>query len=138
MAESRPVWSVRRSWLVLLGIVATCAFLIAIVPEVHMVQIQSTPGRIKADITVIKEALDAYAMQHDGRYPDTLLHLVTPDEGGHRYLNQTRPPLDPWKREYVYVRCSPPNVLTYGRDGVVGGTGDDADVDYFSVVGETR
>jgi general secretion pathway protein G len=101
-----------------------------------MVQIQSTPARVKADITLIKEALDAYAMQHEGRYPDGLHALVLRDEHDQRYLNLERVPRDPWQREYIYVRGQTVDVLTYGRDGVPGGDGDDADVSYMSMVSE--
>ena len=51
-------------------------------------------------------------------------------EGG--YLDSRRVPLDPWKREYIYLvpgrHDEPYEVLTYGGDGEEGGTGEAADV----------
>jgi len=97
---------------------------------------QESPSRAKvlADIRDIRNALDAYAMLNAGIYPDSLRKLVTNDVNGHRFLHQTTVPRDPWDREYVYVQGAWPSVITYGRDGVPGGTGDDADIDYASIV----
>lgn len=88
--------------------------------------------RVIADISALKMGLDSFATNNAGKYPDSLTVLVMPDLNGHRYLNQSTVPRDPWNREYVYV-CDPVNVLSYGRDGVAGGTGDDADIDYASI-----
>ena len=36
---------------------------------------------------------------------------------------------DPWKREYVYIlESGKPVIISYGRDGVPGGEGPDADI----------
>ncbi len=86
-----------------------------------------------SDLVAIHEGLEAYALDHDGTYPATLAALVTPDEQGHSYLDQSRLPRDPWNREYVFVPGNPPDVLTYGRDGVQGGTGEDADNDCLTI-----
>jgi general secretion pathway protein G len=99
---------------------------------------QSDAARIKADIYTIKEALDSYAMQHGGDYPNSLGALVVPDEQGHRFLNRATVPKDPWNEEYGYEPPVPgypqPRVFTLGKDKSIGGTGDDEDIDYAAIV----
>ena len=90
-------------------------------------------ARAFADIAVIYRALDDYAMSHGGHYPDALEALMTPDENGLRCLSHKRVPRDPWQREYVYERGASPNVKSLGRDGLPGGTGEDADLAYRSM-----
>ena len=92
----------------------------------------------KADITSITSALDSYAINNGGKFPDTLEDLVTPDESGNTYLkDQTSIPLDPWKNAYVYEPprggTGPYKVISYGKDGQPGGEGDDADIDNFTI-----
>ena len=83
----------------------------------------------------IDVALREYAINNNGSYPCTLEPLVIPDADGHSYLEgyDGRLPLDPWKREYHYEAPTPayptPHVWSYGADGRLGGTGEDADVD---------
>jgi general secretion pathway protein G len=133
MAEPKPGGIVNHPWLVLLGFVGTCAVVTAVYFRPPYCLGQSPPARTKADICVIHEGLDSHAADNGGRYPDSLEALVTPDELGHGYLNLTRIPRDPWGREYIYVRDSV-NVMTLGADGKPGGTGDDADIDYKTIV----
>lgn len=94
-------------------------------------------GRMKADILSIDSALAEYAINNGGRYPDSLDVLIQPDENGHRYLDRTTLPVDPWKNEYFYVPPSPgeprPRVYTLGKDGEVGGEGDDRDLDNWMI-----
>jgi general secretion pathway protein G len=88
----------------------------------------------KADITVMMSALDEFAMNNAGKYPDSLEVLVTPDENGHTYLKGPADKLfkDPWKNEYVYEAPQSgqprPRILSYGKDGQPGGEGDDRDI----------
>lgn len=98
------------------------------------IQFPSSGSKVRSDLVTIRSALDEYAMNNEGVYPSTLGVLVIPDGRGHRYLDQVRLPRDPWGREYVYVPGETVNILTYGRDGIRGGQGDDADIDYFSIV----
>jgi hypothetical protein len=91
--------------------------------------------QVRADIAVIHMALDAFAANNGGTYPDSLKKLVLQDMNGYRYLNQTSIPRDPWDREYRYVDGPPPIVTTFGADGKPGGSGDDADIDSSSVNG---
>lgn len=127
---------VKRPWVALLWLVAGCGILVSLFeqPRFHSFGPTCRP-KVHVDMDRIRDALEAYAGDHGGLYPESLAVLVTADEQGRRYLSQYRLPRDPWNREYVYVPGHPPNVLTYGRDGVQGGTGEDADVDYVAVVG---
>jgi len=48
--------------------------------------------------------------------------------------------LDPWKHPYVYIAPGPDmrpyEVISYGRDGVQGGTGEDADISSAKLRGD--
>ncbi len=94
-------------------------------------------GRALTDITVIESALENYAINNSGRYPDSLEPLITPDLNGATYMKAQVLPKDPWDRDYVYEPPSPgnpvPKIYTLGRDGRAGGTGEDADVDNISI-----
>lgn len=77
-------------------------------------------------------------MNNAGKYPDTLEPLVQPDANGYRYLNSSKIPKDPWNNEYGYEPPVPgnpePRIFTYGRDGTMGGEGDDADIDNRTII----
>lgn len=85
----------------------------------------SPVGRARADILFLQSQLRSY-LRVTGRYPseqEGLEALVK--------ANLVRSvPTDPWGRPYVYrlVRESG-RVVTLGRDGKEGGSGEDADVD---------
>ena len=91
--------------------------------------------RTRANIASILQSLSEHAIDHDGKYPDTLRALVTPDAEGLCSLEgyDGRIPRDPWQREHLYERARPehpvPRVGSLGRDGEPGGEGDDADID---------
>ncbi len=90
----------------------------------------------QAQIESIKRALDQYRLD-TGRYPSTELGLTAlttrpPSEKkwGGPYLEKAAPP-DPWDRPYIYK--SPGDhgdydLVSYGKDGQPGGTGDAADI----------
>ena len=72
-----------------------------------------------------------------GRYPTTemgLHALEAPPDGvtgwSGPYLRRGGVPLDPWNRAYIYTSDSPDDfsLQSLGRDGVEGGTGEDADL----------
>lgn len=97
-------------------------------------------GKAKAgvDIMSISNAIDIFAIENGGRYPDSLELLITPDENGLTYLkDQTTVPLDPWDNPYVYEPASRGGatyrVISYGKDGQPGGEGDDSDIDNFTI-----
>jgi type II secretion system protein G len=89
----------------------------------------------KVEIRRIMQALDEYAINNGGKYPDSLEPLVTPDANGNAYLEgyDGEIPKDPWRNEYQYEAPSKahphPRVFSYGSDGAPGGTGDAADID---------
>jgi general secretion pathway protein G len=118
--------------IVIIGLLATL-----VVPNVMQRLSRAFGGKAKADIVSITNALDEYALNNSGKYPDSLEALVTPDENGHAYLRAKAIPLDPWKAEYMYDPPSPgetePRVYSYGKDGAPGGEGDDADIDNFTI-----
>lgn len=86
----------------------------------------------KQDMSVLTMALLEYSIVNGGRYPDSMEVLVTPDSNGHSYLKQRNLPSDPWGNVYVYEApehaTAKPHIMSYGRDGVPGGVGIDADV----------
>jgi general secretion pathway protein G len=119
--------------IVIIGILATI-----VVPNVWQKFAAGQQAKLKVDIMAIKNALDDYAMQNNGKFPDSLDPLVQPDLNGHRYLNQSKIPKDPWGEEYLYDPPSPghpqPRIYTYGKDKAMGGEGDDADVDNQTIL----
>ena len=95
----------------------------------------------KAQIELFSLALDQYRLDND-YYPSTaqgLESLRTQPAGEPAARNWRGPylrkmvPLDPWGRSYVFVSPGQRNpssfdLLSYGRDGQPGGTGEDADI----------
>lgn len=98
--------------------------------------------RIRRDLEAIESALDWYARNNAGKYPDDVAVIVTPDINGATYLRATSIPNDPWGRPYVYAppmeHEKRPRVFTLGRDGEIGGTGEDRDVDNWTLREEKR
>ncbi len=120
-----------------LGVGITGLAGVLIVPNLIWRPFDNVPGctTTRANISTILQSLSEYAINHDGKYPDTLQPLLTPDAEGHCYLEgfDGHIPRDPWKREYIYLPptlAHPlPCVATLGKDGEPGGEGDDADID---------
>jgi len=91
----------------------------------------------KAQIDALEKALDQYRLD-TGHYPATELGLVSlvqrpqnePKWGG-PYLRKDVP-LDPWGRAYIYKMPGEKggdfDILSYGKDGQPGGTGENADI----------
>lgn len=121
--------------IVILGLLATL-----VVPNVMQRLGSAFRGKAKTDITAISSALDDFAIQNGGQYPDSLEALVTPDENGYTFLKQRKLPLDPWKNEYMYEPPTSgeprPRVYSYGKDGQPGGDGENADFDNWSILEE--
>ena len=81
--------------------------------------------KANADVRAIARAVQEYAGIR-GRYPESIDDLVS---GG--FIDTNGPPKDPWGRLYGYrppAAGSDFMVFSYGKDGVPGGAGDDADV----------
>jgi general secretion pathway protein G len=82
----------------------------------------------EAEIWSLLDALDGWASENDGRYPEALEALVEPDEEGLAWLAEI--PLDPWGNPYVYeIDGELVRVKSYGADGVPGGEGAARDID---------
>lgn len=99
----------------------------------------------KSEVTVARAQIDAFAKSLDtyrldvGRYPSTeeglAALLAAPPSASGRwngpYLKKAIPG-DPWGKPYAY-RSPGSNgdydIVSFGRDGQPGGTGDDADID---------
>ena len=93
----------------------------------------------KAQMQAFSRALDQYRLDV-GRYPTTeqgLNALLTrpgdePKWNG-PYL-QNAVPLDPWGKAYVYRSPGEKgdyDIVSYGKDGVLGGSGEGADISMF-------
>jgi general secretion pathway protein G len=125
--------------LVVISIIAILASLIA--PSVFRNVGDAKMAAAAADIETLGLALDAYALDNH-YYPSTvqgLDALVTRPQGNPDARRWRGPylrkqvPTDPWGNAYQYtspgrVNPSTYDLLSHGRDGRPGGTGEDADV----------
>jgi len=121
----------------LLVVVAIIGLLAGYVAPRYFGQIgKSEVNTAKAQIDALEKALDQYRLDV-GRYPTTemgLNALVTrpanePKWSG-PYLKKAVP-LDPWGKPYLYKIPGDHgefDLLSYGKDGQRGGTGEDADI----------
>jgi len=121
----------------LLVVVAIIGLLAGYVAPRYFGQIgKSEVNTAKAQIDALEKALDQYRLDV-GRYPTTelgLSALVTrpanePKWSG-PYLKKAVP-LDPWGKPYLYKMPGDHgefDLLSYGKDGQRGGTGEDADI----------
>ena len=126
--------------LVVLAIISLLAGVVAlnVAPQLNL----GKEGKAKAQIQTLATALQTYCIAHRG-YPtqeqglEALVQRPTvppvPDNypaGG--YLQSRTLPRDPWGNPYVYLvpgRLGEPfEILTFGADGIEGGTGADADI----------
>jgi general secretion pathway protein G len=123
---------------VVLAIIGTLAMVVG--PSILRNVGDANVTAAKTQIDILAVALDAYRLDV-GAYPTTEQGLsalrARPGDGslpGWRgpYLRKAVP-LDPWGRPYVYRSPGTQNtdgfdLYTLGRDGVIGGTGEDADI----------
>ena len=122
----------------LLVVVAIIGLLVAYVAPRYFGQVgRSEIAAAKAQIDALEKALDQYRLDA-GRFPATeqgLAALVERPANEPRwsgpYLRKAVP-LDPWGRPYVYRSPGAQGIdydlLSYGRDGQPGGSGEDADL----------
>jgi general secretion pathway protein G len=125
--------------LVVVAIIATLATIVAPAVFRNVGDAKTTATRSQVDLYAL--ALDAYRLDSDA-YPTTtqgLEALRTLPSGADAPRNWRGPylakvvVLDPWGRAFVYVSPGRANPATFdlysmGRDGTVGGTGEDADI----------
>ncbi|SFU89311.1 type II secretion system protein GspG [Alicyclobacillus macrosporangiidus] len=87
----------------LLAVIVIIAVIAAIAVPVVLGSInKSKTNTAKQDMVVIAEALNRYATDHDGKFPDTLSVLLQGDNesGSKPYLQSI--PQDPWGNDFVY------------------------------------
>ena len=116
--------------MVILGLLASI-----VAPRMFSKVDSAREGTAKAQMQVIATALDSYRLDI-GYYPDILNELLqsTKRQWDGPYFPQ-KIPLDPWGNEYSYSASSEANsdmfvLKSFGRDGKLGGEGEDADVEY--------
>lgn len=121
---------------VLLGMVAVGAFAARGAGIAHGVDHEPGEGMAhhqtmaQVDIWTLASALDQYAIEHDGAYPEALEALLVPDEYGSTYLSSDTLPVDPWGNPYHFeVVDGELRVFSNGADGLPGGEGADRDLD---------
>lgn len=91
---------------------------------------------VMKDISSIKQAIDSYMLVNNGRYPDSLEQLVTPDSNGQKFLDTDVVPTDPWGVPYEYEVIDggrDVRIYTLGKDGIAGGDGDNLDIDNIMI-----
>jgi general secretion pathway protein G len=121
----------------LLVVLAIMALLMALIAPNFIGRVGGARSQsAEAQIENLAGALEIYSLDV-GRYPSTesgLDALVTPptDAVGWAgpYLRRGGVPLDPWGTAYQYTSQSPDHFSlgSLGRDGAIGGTGEDADI----------
>src|SRR5881296_3979263 len=125
--------------LVVITVIAILAGLVAPMVFSHVGDAKLSAAR--AQIELFGLGLEAYRLDND-YYPSTgqgLEALRTKPTGEPEARNWRGPylkktvPLDPWGRPYVYrspgdVNTQGYDLLSYGRDGQPGGSGEDADI----------
>ena len=82
----------------------------------------------------VDDALHRYADEHQGGFPPDLDLLYAPRADGSSYFgNKNVPRTDPWDHPLLYepptAARARPRVRSLGADGVVGGEGEDADIE---------
>ncbi len=103
----------------IIGLIAA-AVTVAVLPQLQKAQ----ADRASLDIKSIEGALKLYYARK-GNYPDTATGLKSLVD--QQILDKV--PQDPWNHDYVYVlERGKPIITSYGRDGVPGGEGPDADI----------
>ena len=135
--------------LVVISVIAILAGLVAPMVFSHVGDAKISAAR--AQIELFGLALESYRLDND-YYPSTAQGLPAlrerpngePDARNWRgpYLKKTIP-LDPWGRAYVYKSPGDVNVegydlLSYGRDGQPGGSGEDADITSWEAGGRRK
>ncbi len=139
MTRATPCARRGMTLLELLVVLAAIAILASVVgPSLFRNVGDAKASSAKTQVEIFATALGAFRLDNDG-YPTTAegLEALRTRPGALRtwrgpYLSKIVPK-DPWGRAYEYVAPGVQNpetfdLFTLGRDGRVGGTGEDADV----------
>lgn len=121
----------------LLVVVVIIGLLASYVGPKYFAQIGKSEAAVaKAQITAFEKALDTYRIDM-GRFPTSeegLTGLLENPSANTKwngpYLKKSIP-LDPWGHPYRYLSPAKDKdfeIVSYGKDGQAGGTGDDADI----------
>ena len=121
----------------LLVVVVIIGLLAGIVAPRYFGQVGKSEVNVaRAQLDALEKALDQYRLDV-GRYPSTELGLkalverpASEPKWSGPYLRKDVPP-DPWGRPYVYKVPGEKgefDLLSYGKDGQPGGTGENADL----------
>ncbi|RLJ63526.1 type II secretion system major pseudopilin GspG [Sulfurisoma sediminicola] len=126
----------------LLVVVAIIGLLVAYVGPRYVSQIgKSETAAARAQIEALAKALDAFRLD-TGHYPSAAQGLAALRERPASEAKWNGPylqkdvPADPWGKSYVYRLPSSNgsrndfDLLSYGRDGAPGGSGENADITY--------
>jgi len=87
-------------------------------------------GTIRADLVTYSSAIKSYAIRNGGSLPEELKVLTARDSEGYSYMEPSEPLLDPYGNEYHYkvLEGIEFELLSFGKDGQLGGEGEDADL----------
>lgn len=121
----------------LLVVIVIIGLLVAYVGPKYFSQIGKSEATVaKAQIDAFEKAIEAFRLDV-GRYPNQTegLNALVSASGQDQkwrgpYLKKGIP-LDPWGKNYIYKFPGTKaefEVISYGKDGVPGGSGDDADI----------
>ena len=122
----------------LLVVVAIIGLLVGYVAPRYFGQVgKAETATAKAQIDALEKALDQYRLD-TGHYPSTELGLnalvakpASEPKWNGPYLKKAVP-LDPWNNAYLYKlpgeKGGDFDLVSYGRDGKPGGSGEDADI----------
>lgn len=121
----------------LLVVMVIIGLLAGFVAPRYFAQVGKSQAKVaKAQINSLEQALDQFRLDV-GRYPTSEEGLVSLNaappsvEGWAGPYLKKAVPADPWGRPYVYEqpgRNAEIDLMSFGRDGREGGTGEDADI----------
>ena len=144
MMTIKKLTSSAREGFTLLEILVVMAILgilaVIVVPKLSEKPKQAKRLKTVLQIRAFQQALEEFYVDQ-GVYPTTeqgLEALIRPNsEGGKKYLDADKIPLDPWQSPYLYI--SPGlegksyDIASYGQDKERGGTNWDKDIDSWKL-----
>lgn len=96
-------------------------FLATAIPSYNIILQKARVSKAKNDVELIQLAASVYRLDHDNAYPNNINQLTS--GGANAYVKFL--PVDPWGHAY---RLSNEHVMSYGADGVAGGSALNADI----------